>query len=384
MDRVEVDDERKARAEARRHPSLDFRFNEPPAHLTITRALAKLSERKISLARPAQEICKLLTSPPEADWMNIRGDCILKASLGLSSSLLASLLGLAETGGFAALVLSSHPGVKGALATRVAEKGREAQGIIEEAHREGEDFWRIMKGRFDEQRNIFLFLSAEAMCTKYGLDLSGHFLSPLKLAEWQAGYDPHYPNLVSRAAGTRFSFAARALHGTLRLVRQAIAQDSICSALAQEYQFVFAAEAQHLQSIRAEAEHELGIEVAVSDSGFVQRAGELEEAKLREFLRTNPLIYAMRAVVERDYGKGILTDKERATTDVASLGDFAYQLAMLMVDPAVSEPLTLFPVEAERALFMPLEIPFRHLYHRNQVYLMLRRSAAARQRAEWA
>gem|GEM_PF-3322149 len=369
MDRVEGD-EIGVRAEVRPRYSLSFHFNERYTPQDITKALARLGEREVALSHPAQEIYRLLTSFERADWSNIENDPVLKGSLNLSPALLVSLFRLRDTRDWASLVLAQYPRLSGSLAREVSGRQAEVEEMINEALQMGGRYQKRICELWERQRRFFMFLAADTFVEARGLNLREQFLSPLKLVEQQQGYDPHFPNLRSRANGTRFPFGLRAFHGTLRLARQAVAQDSIFTALAQEYQFAFMAHAHYMQAIRTEAERELGAKIAVSSHGFVQEGGEeLTGARLAEFLRTNQLIAAMRAIAEKDYGGGVLDMKE--VKEIVGLGDFAYLLSIMMVDPAVNEGVTLFPI-VEEANLKSLEIPYQDFYHYNQTHSFLR------------
>lgn len=359
--------------------SQDISFYVAPDEAAVAAGNELILAEQLPIRHPVSAVYQYLDMFPDLDLAKIDEDPVIQAARNLSPALLFSMLRLSAVDDLAAYILRDNNGLPDLLREKVesmAENIDYVSGQFETGNPE-----RMAKSLayFPRHgRNILFNLVAPELLANEGLELHRDFLSPLKLVEMGIGYDPHIATIQSRAAGLQIPYQIRRLEGSLRFAQQARAQDSMVSVLVQEFQHLHLAHAHFFNMIRTQLETTLGVPISMEKSRFVCD-DEISSDALTEFAHTDPVFTLMRNIAKTEFvhlGNTFSDDApdKMEIGEVDSLKDMstlAFDTAVMMVDPSVSNTLTAFP-EIEVSGAEEFTVPKGFLYHFNQNYLLLR------------
>ncbi len=364
-----------------------FLFNKKPGLFSffvlpdinrVKEATAIIKRSEVPVAKKALSVMQSLSALRHLEIKKIGDDPVVEASTHLSIPLLLSAAQLDATETFGAFVLSRCERIPADMRD-FFKKESELLGELQERANAGKDeaFDQALGRIITAQRSRFVDLCAVELCRQRGLDLERDFLEPLKLIEMNNCYDPHLPTIESRAASTNIPFPVRANSGRLRFAQLAKAQDSLTSALAQEFGHTFAVHAHFMNIIKNEVEKTFDVELDYNGKEFNLKKGHLEGDKIQGFIASNQLIQLFLKIIHYDY-EDILMPKGTfplfkldKIIDLESFSDLAYKISILMVDPSINEALVGFP-DIEDATTKGVIVPKGGLYHYNQMHLLLR------------
>lgn len=359
--------------------SADLRFYVAPDEQSVAVGNELVLQEQLPVRHPVSEVYRFFNDFPELNLADIDADPVIQAARELSPALLLSLFRLSSTDMIAAHILKDDSRFPHDLREQFQKKTEDLE-IITDGYQSGkpDKLAQSLAHYAYKGRDILLRLTAPELLAKEGLQLHRDFLSPLKMMEMSIGYDPHIATVESRAAGLQIPYQIRSLSGNLRLAQQARAQDSMISVMVQEYQHMHIAHAHFLNIIRNRVATATGAVVDYQKHTLTSDA-EISPQTLTEFAHSDPVFTLMRAIAKRDFMHlgDTWFDGERDHMEIGEvesleqMGDLAFETAMMMVDPSVSDFGTQFP-EIEASLSHGLSVPYGFLYHYNQSYLLLR------------
>jgi hypothetical protein len=336
----------------------------PPA---LEMVLALTQKQRLEPPSPIKVISELLGNNLPVDWGKLGEDPVTIACQNLPLTLLSTLYEHIDTKTMATIALAHHPELSASRKRRfLKELGQDKwlRGIAN--YQNDPSYARTCEGTLLKYRRFFARLAAPELCGMFGYNFQKQFSTPLKAIELAVGYDPHFPNLINRAAGTQIPLEVRQLDGRLKFAQQIRAQESIFAGLCQEVIFTMFVKAHYLRAIRIETEQELGIKAVPVRWTFELTDGEVSDEQVEQFMDRNPLLQAMRTIIVRDYHPDYLILGR--TTGIDRLGRAAHQTAVLLNDPAINAPLCDFPT-MEDITCRHLQIPETPMHDHIQTYI---------------
>lgn len=359
--------------------SQDISFFVEPDEAAVAAGNELVLAEQLPIQHPVSAVYQYLDSFPELDLAKIDEDPVIEAARNLSPALLLSMLRLSGVDDLAAYILKDNNALPGSLRDKMDPMAEHIDYLSGQFKSGKPERMAKSLAYFPRHgRDILFNLVAPELLEHEGLQLHRDFLSPLKLMEMGIGYDPHIATIQSRAAGLQIPYQIRRLEGSLRLAQQARAQDSMISALVQEFQHLHLAHAHFFNMIRTQLQTALGVPINMSKNRFMTDS-EIPQGALTEFAHTDPVFTLMRDIARTEFIHLANTvnedDPDRMeigeVQSMEEMSTHAFDTAVMMVDSSISNTLTAFP-EIEVSGTEEFTVPKGFLYHYNQNYLLLR------------